>query len=209
MERIFSESVKFDGRVNKETNTIHNIAVLTSLSLNNRIYTPSALKSIVPLINGTKSFVDHAYEPQGHSIMSLLGEFRNPRLDGTTVRADLTILKSSQGRNIIFDLAEHFPHSVGFSIYAKGRFNENPDSSGREVVEEIISLRSIDLVTEPATTHGLFEELSEARAKIKKLKSELRVAVETKSSFKVSQSGGHPGHRGTKEELWRELNKFL
>ena len=174
------ENYKFEGRVDKSNNRIIGNAVLTPISANGRFYNNSALKSIVPLINGAKSFIDHADSPFGSSVLNLLGEFSNGRLDGRTVRADLTIFESSKGKDLIFDLAENHPTAVGFSINAKGKFAENRDSDGREVVEEIISLKSIDLVGYPATTSSIFE------SKLKDYDQHIKIG---------------------REEFWDELNE--
>ena len=45
-ERNFSESVKFNGRVNREESTISGVCLIRSVSKNNRVYSTKALNSI-------------------------------------------------------------------------------------------------------------------------------------------------------------------
>jgi cation transport regulator ChaB len=95
---------------------------------------------------------------QGQSVLKLLGEFKDLRRQDDAVYGNLTVYESSPGRNLLFDLAENHPHAAGFSINARGKFEEEPDKKGREVVKEIVAIRSCDFVGEPATTFGVFEE---------------------------------------------------
>jgi hypothetical protein len=94
----------------------------------------------------------------GQSVLNLLGEFSGLRRHQDAVYADLTVFESSKGRDMLFDLAENHPHAAGFSINARGKFEEEPDKQGREIVNEIVAIRSCDFVGEPATTYGVFEQ---------------------------------------------------
>ena len=49
------------------------------------------------------------------------------------------------------------PSGLGMSINASLRVGRQRDSAGRIVVEGIHSIRSVDIVTHPATTNGVFE----------------------------------------------------
>jgi hypothetical protein len=69
----------------------------------------------------------------------------------------LYVLKSSPGRDLIFDVAENMPHLAGFSISGTGKFSE-PDDKGIETVEDVVSLQSIDFVGHPATTSSVWEQ---------------------------------------------------
>jgi hypothetical protein len=193
MLRDFAESFSFNGRIDEANKKIHRVAILSSISKNNRLYLDSALESLVQIIkqNPTKSFIDHA--PSGQSVLNLLGEFTNPQKQGGTVFADLTVFSSSRGCDLLFDIAKNHSSLAGFSIMAKGAFREGLDDNNREVVEKIVALRSIDLVCEPAAVSGVFE------------------SKEAMSSFDVSKSFGdlHSSHRCQKEQFWRELNEFL
>jgi len=49
------------------------------------------------------------------------------------------------------------PSGLGMSINASLKVGRQRDSAGRIVVEGIHSIRSVDIVTHPATTNGVFE----------------------------------------------------
>jgi len=178
MEKYFTEQSKFEGKIDKSNNRINGIAVLNRVSRNNRTYTNEAMQSIIPLLSGVKSFIDHSSDAFGNqSVLKLLGTFSNARLDNGKVKADLNVLESAQGKDLLFELAERSPYSVGFSVACRGVIAEKLDTSGREQVEKIIALRSVDLVVEPAATSGLFEStqgIAEIRLENEKIKADLK-----------------------------------
>jgi hypothetical protein len=57
--------------------------------------------------------------------------------------------------------AEHAPESVGFSHNVQARTRRQGETT---FVEEILQVHSVDLVADPATTRGLFEEFPTANA---------------------------------------------
>ena len=178
MERNFTEQCRFEGRVDLQNNRISGVAILNSISRNKRVYLPSALQSIIPLVNGCKSFIDHSSDAFGNiSVLRLLGSFSNARLDNGKVKADLNVLESAQAKDLLFELAQRSPYSVGFSVACRGVIADKLDASGREQVEKIIALRSVDLVVEPAATSGLFEStqgIAEIRLENEKIKADLK-----------------------------------
>jgi cation transport regulator ChaB len=157
MTGVFNENTS----ISKGQNAINNVCMIRSVSKNNRFYTPEALDSLVKLGKRggpIKAFIDHDTLFQGQSVLKMLGEFNNLRRLDDAVYADLTVYESSPGKNLLFDIAENHPHAAGFSINARGLFEEEPDKTGREVVKEIVAIRSCDFVGEPATTFGVFEQ---------------------------------------------------
>lgn len=164
MQKNFTESFNIStGQIDKENGRISKVCILNSISKNVRRYTSEALESIVKIgkQNPVKSFIDHSYNIP-NSVTNLLGSFSNFKRETNSVYADLDLLKTSPGYALILDLAENHPSLSGFSINATGVFDEEPDTEGREVCTEIIALKSVDLVGEPATTSSVWEsELSE------------------------------------------------
>ena len=156
--KSFTEAIKFNGRIDRENNVIHHIALITSVSKNNRRYTDKALESVKTLGDGTKSFLDHEQSYGTQSVKNLLGEIKNTHKEGSTVYGDLYVLKSSPGSDLVFEIAEKMPSLAGFSISGTGKFSE-PDDKGVETVEDVTSLRSIDFVGHPATTQSVFEAM--------------------------------------------------
>ena len=140
----------------KTDNTIRNICLLSSFSRNNRVYTDKALNNIVELARGVKVFADHPVkEEKVRSIRDLIGKIEHPRKIDNKVYGDLKILSN---QDWVFSIAEQMPSLVGMSIVARGKIHPERDSQGREQVESVLALKSIDLVSEPASTSGLFEQ---------------------------------------------------
>lgn len=91
---------------------------------------------------------DRRYEDQ-------LGWVRNPRhrADGMPV-GDIEVKKSHPFAETFLNDAEHNPRAVGMSHVA--HCTTRPATDGWEDVTEMIEAESVDVVTSPATTKGLF-----------------------------------------------------
>lgn len=70
-------------------------------------------------------------------------------------RGDFHVLKSHPLANAILEAAERNPALFGFSHVAICQ--TRPGANGREQVESVRSVESVDIVAEPATTKGFFE----------------------------------------------------
>lgn len=70
-------------------------------------------------------------------------------------RGDFHVLKSHPLVNAILEAAERNPALFGFSHVAICQ--TRPGANGREQVESVRSVESVDIVAEPATTNGFFE----------------------------------------------------
>jgi len=158
-EFVSSQGVSL--RVNREAGRIHGVKVLGRISRNGRQYTAESLRQAVGLYEGVRVNVDHR-DPDGkRSYRDRLG-----RLEGVQVRedglfADLVFNpKHALAEQLLWD-AEHSPENVGLSHDARGRTVRR---NGVMTVEAIEAVRSVDLVADPATTRGLFEDQSTATA---------------------------------------------
>ena len=114
----------------------------------------SALDSAVSVLEGIKAFEEHSYGKR--VFRELVGVFRNVRRDGDRVRADLHLLDKGNTGQKLMTVAEEAPDAVGFSIDADVAYKNTMDEG--EEIHKIVSGRSVDLVMEPATTKGIFEE---------------------------------------------------
>lgn len=157
MEKDFSESISlFAPQVDRKTGTLRHCALLGQVSANNRFYTTKALETVRKLADQLKAFLNH----DSRGVENLIGDFSNLVIENNKVYGDVSILESCKYRDMIFELAENKPHLCGWSIHARGLFGAN-DSEGREVVEDIVLLRSIDLVADPATNSSVWESKEE------------------------------------------------
>lgn len=145
-----------EARFEEGDNTIRNVCILSSISKNNRVYKESAMANVLALANGTKVYCDHSLEKgKIRSVRDLIGQLKNPHKVGNKIYADLQVLSNKV--EFVMPLAKEMPHQVGMSIVAQGKIGGR-DEKGRMQVEEVVSLRSCDIVVDPATVNSLFEQ---------------------------------------------------
>jgi hypothetical protein len=134
------------------------LAVLGPESLNGRTYTESCMRGAAPLYEGAAVYVDHAEKPGvSRSYRDRFGTIRNAGFREGKVRGDLHYNpKHPLAEQFAWD-AQHAPENCGLSHNVQGR---SVTKSGRTVVESIQSVRSVDLVAEPATNKTLTEGIA-------------------------------------------------
>lgn len=97
-------------------------------------------------------------------------------------RADLHVLKSHPMADRVFEAAERNPALFGLSHVALCKTRRGPN--GRDVVESVDEVETVDLVAEPATTKGFFESRNKGgrvvTIKFRESLARLRPAVEAK-----------------------------
>ena len=196
-EVAFSESPQVD----KELGIIRNVKILGSTSLNGRRYTESAIKNAVPMYNGQHVNVDHrvGLSEQPRGVMEQVGIIQNAVIgeDGG-IYGDLHMLTSHISAPALMERAEKFPRSFGLSHDAQGTVAK--DDEGFDVVEELTEVNSVDIVSEPASTAGLFESLN--NKKRPKMKKTLR-------EFFTKTAKNSPAVRAILEAEDEELQKAL
>jgi hypothetical protein len=90
----------------------------------------------------------------GSGAGSIVGVLQNFNIDGRVLRADLKLFKASPHFNLICEMAETAPQSVGLSISFSG---ENQEINGAKRMR-CVEIYSADLVDQPAANpNGLFE----------------------------------------------------
>jgi len=143
--------------VDRGASVIRGIKILGLQSRNGRRYLPEALAMAAGLYEGAKVNINH---PKGSPLgprdyQDRLGQIRgvNARADG--LFGDLHFNpKHALAEQLLWD-AEHAPENVGLSHNVEAKLKR----TGQEtLVEEILRVQSVDLVADPATTRGLFEE---------------------------------------------------
>lgn len=149
-ERVVSPFV--GTTVDREKGIIHGVKLCGFKSENHRDYPPEVFRRDCAKYEGVPIYADHARE---RTIGAKLGWIASPRVDGDgTPRGDAHLLRSHPLYAQVMEAAERNPSLFGFSHVA---LCETSYSDGRERVEELQSIESVDLVAEPATTRGLFE----------------------------------------------------
>ncbi|MCA9247349.1 MAG: hypothetical protein KDA42_09550 [Planctomycetales bacterium] len=153
----FVDSGQAKLRIDSQASVIYGVKILGLESKNNRRYSPQALGQAIPLYEGARVNVNH---PQGRAdapraYQDRIGTVRNVRLQDDGLYGDFHFNpKHPVAEQLAWD-AQHAPENVGFSHNALARTSVK---QGQTLVEEIVAVRSVDLVADPATTRGLFEQ---------------------------------------------------
>lgn len=143
-----------------EQGIIRGVKVLGLSSVNGRTYLPEAINKAAGLYEGAKVNVNH---PQGRKdgprdYRDRIGQITKVRIGEDGLYADLRFNpKHSLADQLLWD-ASNAPENVGLSHNVQARVSSR---GGKQVIEEITSVQSVDLVADPATTRGLFEEALE------------------------------------------------
>ncbi|MEN1679474.1 MAG: hypothetical protein AAGJ46_07755 [Planctomycetota bacterium] len=147
-------------RVDQPASVLHGVKLLGLTSRNGRRYREEALRRAMPLYEGARVNVNH---PPGDPLAprdyrDRIGVVRNVTLrPGEGLFASLHYNpKHPLAEQLVWD-AEHAPENVGFSHNVVAQTSR--DGNGL-VVDAIQRVRSVDLVADPASTNGLFEQES-------------------------------------------------
>jgi len=153
-ERVLGGSL----RVDREAGIIHGVRILGLESRNRRRYLPEAIKRARALYEGAKVYFDHPPKERIGSVRGIkeqAGWLQSVTIDADGgLRGNFHYFKSDPLTAKIAEAAERRPDQFGFSHNIDGVTEHR---GGQTVVTEITDVRSVDLVTDPATTHGLFE----------------------------------------------------
>lgn len=142
-------------RVDRDKGIVYGVKVLGLESKNGRTYSAKAVNEARSLYEGAKVNIDHRVKGSDQrSYGERFGQLRNVVVDQAGLRADLHYNpKHSIAEQFAWD-AENEPSNVGLSHDVEGRMAKR---DGKDVVEAITKVNSVDLVADPATTRGLYE----------------------------------------------------
>jgi hypothetical protein len=157
-----------DAKLDEEAGIVRNVKVLGSASLNGRTYSPKAMKEALSMYAGADIFLDH--RPKGshddRPVRDKFGWLESVREENGELRADFHYLKEHSYAKPFEEGVRRRPKHFGLSHDAEGQVVRN---NGKAVVESIIRVNSVDLVSKPATTQGLFESEEAMPTTVKKL----------------------------------------
>lgn len=147
-------------------------------SRNGRDYT-EALETAAPLYDGVKVYAGHPRRDamdEDRQLRDWVGIVQAARfVPGRGIVGDVRLRKAGPLFAEIIEAAQDFSTDVGFSHVADGDTRLDGD---REIVEEIREVFSVDLVTNPATTRGMYESTQQLAPQARKELRELRDAVQ-------------------------------
>lgn len=145
-------------RVDRSAGIIRGVKLLGLRSRNGRRYQEAALAEAVGLYEGAKVNINH---PKGHPLSPRDYQDRLGIIRGVELRSNEGLFgdlhfnpKHTLSEQLMWD-AEHAAQNVGLSHNVLARTSRRGDET---VVEAITRVQSIDLVADPATTRGLFEQ---------------------------------------------------
>jgi hypothetical protein len=121
----------------------------------------TALKLMKAARNGVKVKMNH-----GSGLDAVVGFARNPRIEGDKLVADLRLLRNSPHYGLIKEMASEAPDQFGVSL---AFLNESETINGKDYIRPQ-SIASADLVSSPAATNGLFEEMIKFMEKVKEFR---------------------------------------
>lgn len=143
--------------IDREKNTIAGVKILGLESLNGRSYSPAAVKAAISLYEGAKVNVNHPEKgpKQPRRYEDRLGNTRSVHyVEGQGLFGTLHYNPKHPVAEQLLHDAEHAPENVGFSHNADAVYSRK---GGKNVVEAITTVRSVDLVADPATCRSLYE----------------------------------------------------
>jgi hypothetical protein len=147
--------------LNRKANIIEGTTLISASSSNGvnhkRRYSEKALPQIAAMAEGIPAYANHvspdmAFKPR--DVRDMIGKHVNVRYDAATGKVMSDLALTEHHAPWVFSLADRLGDQVGNSLVSKGLVRMEGDT---EVVDEIVALRSGDLVSDPASTRGLFE----------------------------------------------------
>jgi hypothetical protein len=153
LEVAFSSAHKVD----REAGVIRSVKILGKESRNGRSYSDAALAQATRLYEGIGVNIDHpAKSPGDRKFADGFGYLRNVRRQDDVIYGDLVFLKSHVLAEQLCEAAERMPEQFGLSHHAEGYVTSD---EGKTIVEGFERIFSVDIVRNPATSRGLFEQL--------------------------------------------------
>lgn len=149
--------------LNTDTRSISNVRLIRAgMSLNRRKYSMEVLAKAAPLFEGTKAYANHPdWFDSGRSVRDITGWFTEVRVGNDGLYATRHFTRNHAG-NDSFEMASDIltgraPESLyGLSINAVGKTTKAKGDEGDfELVDEIVSVYSVDDVTTPAAGGSL------------------------------------------------------
>jgi hypothetical protein len=175
LEITFSDNPTVD----REAGVIRGVKVLGRTSRNGREYSDRALAEAAKFYEGIGVNLNHPDRRETASerpVEAGFGWLAGIEVKADGVFGDLHFLKSHPQAAVIVEAAERNPKRFGLSHNAEGRIARK---DGRNVVESIEKVRSVDVVQNPATNSGLFE------SKEHTMKKTVRQILETHEEGKL------------------------
>lgn len=137
---------------------LRDVKILGLYSVNGRTYLPEAVEKAKTLYEGAKVNVNH---PKGDPLTPRDYQDRIGNIQKVVFKPGVGLFadfcfnpRHPLSEQFLWD-ASHAPRNVGFSHNIRAK--TSVDKHGTIIVNEILEVRSVDIVADPATTSGIFE----------------------------------------------------
>jgi len=146
--------------LDREARVIRGTVLITADSVNGvggRKYTDKALRQIAQMSEGIPAYANHVAKDlafKARPVEDLIGRHRNVRYDAAQHRVTSDLHLAEHQAPWVFSLVDELSDVAGNSLVSKGLVRMEGNT---EIVEEILAVRSGDLVSDPGATRGLFE----------------------------------------------------
>lgn len=180
--KLYEISTISTGRssVDRDAGVIRSVKILGRESKNGRTYSDKALNEAARQYEGCDVNVNHPDRSKPNSerrIEDGIGWLESVRVERDGVYGDLHYLKEHPSAGLVVEAAERKSNRFGLSHNAQGTVHK---VNGKNVVESIDRVLSVDLVQNPATNAGLFESAQQTiREVLEQHASDLLQALES------------------------------
>lgn len=160
-ESLFEQVTSAPARIDRAAGIIRGVKILGKESKNGRTYSPQAMREAASLYEGIRVNMNHPSKEaikSSRGIQDWIGTLENVTVRDTGVYGDLVMLKSHPYTPAIMESAERYPTKFGLSHNADC---SGYNTGGKSIIESVEKVRSVDLVTNPATNSSLFESVLE------------------------------------------------
>lgn len=157
-ESVLEYVTSASARIDRAAGVIRGVKILGATSTNRRIYSPQAMREAASLYEGVRVNLNHPSQQAIKStrgIQDWVGSLEHVTVRDTGVFGDLVMIKSHPFTPAIMESAERYPGKFGLSHNADVTGYSTKD--GEKVISSVTHVRSVDLVTNPATNTSLFE----------------------------------------------------
>jgi len=122
----------------------------------NRSYDVAAMRRAVPMYEGKPVNIDHGKSPR--NLRDRFGKVMNASFDESqkAIVGDIQYNRKHPLAEQVAEAADTMPDTLGCSHIAEGQVTR---AGGREIVTAIVEVRSVDLVSDPATNKSLYESV--------------------------------------------------
>lgn len=197
-------------RVDHDAGVIRGAKLCGIFSSNGRVYPLPVLTKARHLYEGARVNVDHPPSARNldRAFADWAGVVENVQVRADGLYGDLRLRKSGAAYEALMEAAERFPDAFGLSHVADG---DSRRVNGREEVTEINEVFSVDIVTDPATTGGLFESrqrrtMRDEIAENRRLTALLEARAEQLERDAAELEGINSSFAASSERAYRQLS---